>query len=84
MKSENEFAETPRVKREERKARKIKKDHKGLYLSPPYNHGKQTKIEDVSSQDVRASPNEAKMSISLFLWCIACWVTLGLLLTVTF
>ena len=28
----------------------IQKDHKGLYLCPPNDHGKQTEISDTSSE----------------------------------
>lgn len=31
--------------------KKILKEHKGLYLCPPNNHGIQTKISDLSSKD---------------------------------
>lgn len=30
---------------------KIPKDHRGLYLSVPYTHGKQTKLKGVSSKE---------------------------------
>ena len=36
--------------------KKIPRDHKGLYLSVPFTHGKQTKISGVSSKERKELP----------------------------
>lgn len=41
-----------------RKARKIPKDHKGLYLAPPFNFGKQTNFDKKECEEIKKMEKE--------------------------